>query len=248
MKKVFLGLVLGLTISCFAVVFAEEFVAERASFPILVNGQEFKTDKPIVTINGSTYLPLRAIGEALGVRINWNEEKKQAEVGEPTPVNNNKFSFKNPGNIGETQVILTNDGDAVEKYSVTLSEAKRGDDAFLYLKNNYAYQTMTLENPDQGYEYLLAKFNFKALKLKTDTSYNLSCSDFKMIAGNGNEYSSNIYLRIKDDLRIDGNLYEESERNGWIVYQVKKDDLKPRIAYGRSYDGSGGAWFKAYKD
>ncbi|MFA5716067.1 MAG: stalk domain-containing protein, partial [Candidatus Paceibacterota bacterium] len=33
-----------------------------------------------------TYLPLRAIGDALGVKVNWNDAKKQVEVGEPPKI------------------------------------------------------------------------------------------------------------------------------------------------------------------
>lgn len=84
MKKVFLGIVIGLILSICLTPFAADvtqFIALKAGFPILVNGVEFKSDKPIVTINGSTYLPLRAIGDATGVKVNWNAGKGQAEIG-----------------------------------------------------------------------------------------------------------------------------------------------------------------------
>lgn len=38
-----------------------------ATFPILVNGEKISTDKPAVVIDGSTYLPLKALGQALNV-------------------------------------------------------------------------------------------------------------------------------------------------------------------------------------
>ena len=61
-------------------VFAANLTAITASFPVLVNNQIFTTDKPIVTIDGSTYLPLKAIGEALNVQVNWNNNLRQVEI------------------------------------------------------------------------------------------------------------------------------------------------------------------------
>lgn len=56
------------------------YFAKQADFPLLVDGVEVKLDMPIVTIEDRTYLPLRAIGNVLGVKVDWNNEKGQAEV------------------------------------------------------------------------------------------------------------------------------------------------------------------------
>jgi len=56
------------------------FVAEEATFPILVDGQEVKLDMSAVTIEGRTYLPLRTLGNILGVKVDWNDEKGQVEI------------------------------------------------------------------------------------------------------------------------------------------------------------------------
>lgn len=56
------------------------YIAEQANFPLLVDGVEEKLDMLIVTIEGRTYLPLRAMGNVLGVKVDWNAEKGQAEV------------------------------------------------------------------------------------------------------------------------------------------------------------------------
>lgn len=60
--------------------FADNLTAITASFPVLIDNQIFTTDKPIVTINGSTYLPLKAIGEALNVQVIWNNNLRQVEI------------------------------------------------------------------------------------------------------------------------------------------------------------------------
>ena len=85
MKKIILWTVIGMLIGMFGFVYADEintFVATKAGFKILVNGTEYTNqDKPVVVINGSTYMPLRALGEVLGVKVNWNADKKIVEVG-----------------------------------------------------------------------------------------------------------------------------------------------------------------------
>lgn len=82
MKRFICGFVIGAmlfsVISGFAVA---TYIANPLSYKVLVNGEEFTSDPPPVEIEGRTYLPLRAMGDALGVPVNWNEELWQAEVG-----------------------------------------------------------------------------------------------------------------------------------------------------------------------
>jgi len=61
-------------------VFAVNYKTETANFPILIDGEVWKTDSPVITVDDRTYLPLRALGEALGVGVDWNEDKKQVEI------------------------------------------------------------------------------------------------------------------------------------------------------------------------
>ena len=74
------GVLIGIMLTCVAL--AANWNVELANFPILLNGIEWKTDKPIVTIDGSTYLPLRALGDALGVKVEWNNEMQRVEIGD----------------------------------------------------------------------------------------------------------------------------------------------------------------------
>lgn len=81
MKKFILGFILGALIFSVVGVFAASYVADVAGFKVLVNGKEFVSDPPALVVEGRTYLPLRAMGDALGVPVNWNDELGQAEVG-----------------------------------------------------------------------------------------------------------------------------------------------------------------------
>ena len=80
MKKFICGLLTGVLI-CGTAAFAANYEAVTAGFKVLVNGKEFTSDPPALVVEGRTYLPLRAIGDALGVPVNWNDELGQAEVG-----------------------------------------------------------------------------------------------------------------------------------------------------------------------
>lgn len=83
-KKIVLSMLSGVLIGTLFTNIAgatRDYLAKNASFPVIVNGKTLTTDKPIVTIDGSTYLPLRAMGSALGVSVVWNESLKRVEVG-----------------------------------------------------------------------------------------------------------------------------------------------------------------------
>ena len=82
MKRFICGFLAGATLFATAGVFAVQYAANPVDFKVLVNGKEFTSDPPALEVNGRTYLPLRAMGEALGVPVSWNEELRQAEVGE----------------------------------------------------------------------------------------------------------------------------------------------------------------------
>ncbi len=81
MKKNFIkGFIVGAMLFGSGVLAGTTLDAIQVSFPILVNGETKTFDKPIVVIEGSTYLPLRAMGNVLGVNVSWNEEKRQVEI------------------------------------------------------------------------------------------------------------------------------------------------------------------------
>lgn len=81
MKKFISGFIVGAMLFSVIGVFAVSYVANPVNFKVMVNGEEFVSDPPALVVEGRTYLPLRAIGDALGVPVNWNEERRQAEVG-----------------------------------------------------------------------------------------------------------------------------------------------------------------------
>lgn len=58
----------------------KEFIANKATFPVLINGEQFNSSNPILVVDGKTYLPTKETGDALGVDVKWNEEKSRVEI------------------------------------------------------------------------------------------------------------------------------------------------------------------------
>ena len=81
MKKFITGLLVGAILCSSVGALAVSLIANPADFKVFVNGAEFVSDPPTLEVEGRTYLPLRAIGEALGVPVEWNETLRQVEVG-----------------------------------------------------------------------------------------------------------------------------------------------------------------------
>lgn len=80
MKKFITGIIVGSLLTS-TIAFAASYIANPPTFKVLVNGKEFISDPPTLVVEGNTYLPLRAMGDALGVPVKWNEELRQVEVG-----------------------------------------------------------------------------------------------------------------------------------------------------------------------
>lgn len=76
MKKFIAGLLVGLILCGGA--FAATLNAETTDIKVVINGSQ-SSAMPIV-LNGSTYLPLKAISTVLGCYVNWNEKLRQVEV------------------------------------------------------------------------------------------------------------------------------------------------------------------------
>ena len=82
MKKFLMGFLTGMILfTSIGVIAAVTYIANPVDFKVIVNGEEFVSDPPALEVDGRTYLPLRAIGDVLGVPVSWNEKLRQAEVG-----------------------------------------------------------------------------------------------------------------------------------------------------------------------
>jgi len=223
------------------VIAADQFTAIRATFPIIVNGNVFTSDKAIVTINGSTYLPLRALGEALGVKVNWNSTLNRVEIGE-APIQSTSYSFSNPAPLNVTQTISIEDYLYDYTVEMTIKDIIRGDQAWSMIKSANQFN----DEPPSGYEYMLVKINIKVPYIADGKSFNFySSTAVKSVSSSGKEldYAS----VVNPSPEANATLYMGASNEGWAVFLVGIDDSTPKLVFGKKYDGSGGIWFQAYK-
>ena len=73
--------VLALGMAAGAAVARQKITAElRPDITVKVNGTVQDLDKDAISYNGSTYLPVRAIGEAVGMDVNWDSETQTVSL------------------------------------------------------------------------------------------------------------------------------------------------------------------------
>lgn len=239
MKKSFLkGFVLGSlffsTIS-FATVTYE---AITASFPILINGEVWESDKPTVVIDGSTYLPLKAIGDVLDVKVKWNSDLRQVEIGEDESISNAEtYSRKNPAPLGIEQKIKVSDYGDEYTANISIKEVIRGQKAWNKIEDANSFNS----EPKDGYEYILVKVAVDMLEVKDDKAISMGQYQFKCYSSDNVEYDS--VSVVEPEPQFGTKLYEGGSTSGYITFSVKETDETPKMVFGQNYDGTGGIWF-----
>lgn len=246
MKKFISGFIAGaLIFSMLGVFAAVTYVAKPLDYKVMVNGKEFTSDPPPLEVDGRTYLPLRAMGDALGVPVNWNDEWRQAEVGNSASVAvKNEYSRSNPAPINTIQTYTqTSDWIDEDNYTVSVRvlDVIRGDKAYAALKE----KASLYPEAEDGYEYMNIKIAFSVIDTKGDFAVQPYQSDFVAFSSNNEESPTNYYSSV--DPVLTGSLYEGGNSEGWITLMVKKDDANPKLAYGLDYNGAGGIWFSLTK-
>lgn len=124
MKKIISGLIIGGILGSsllFASAETTSWLAQKATFKVMVRGEEFVPENPPIVVEGRTYLPLRALGEALGVDVYWNEQLKQAEVG----MSNNPAPQTSSSTKGQAQTSTVTSWTA---YKATFKVMVRGEE------------------------------------------------------------------------------------------------------------------------
>ena len=243
MKKFIAGVVVGTLLSG-TIAFAATYTAYTAGYKVLVNGKEFTSDPPPLVVEGRTYLPLRAMGDALGVPVEWNAELGQAEVGITSATTTNQYSRTNPAPIGTTQ-IYTKTSDLFKEDNYTISvkilETIRGEENI----NKVRKPVITDDKPKEGYELMMVKVAVSLISTEEDIAVEPTKASFTCFTSN-NEETEHAYLHMEGENGyswLGGKLYSGGKTEGWICVQVKKDDKNPKIAYGLDYNGLNGIWF-----
>jgi hypothetical protein len=137
-KQLIIGILIGALvfggIPAFA---ASQYILTQARYKIVVSGVEYTdTEYPILNYNGTTYVPLRAIGKLLGNEPRWNEEKRQVELGEAIDID-----------LSQWIDLIT----LCKDYGL---EIVSGSKVFILKKGNITYNLTPINGNIKGIQYL----------------------------------------------------------------------------------------------
>jgi hypothetical protein len=115
----------------------KQLTANYSNIRIVLNGEQI-TPKDATgavvepfTVNGTTYLPVRAIANALNLAVDWDGETKTVFLGETKQSGN--WSLDNPAPFG-TSILIDYKSTIVEsltaKYTASIQEVLRGQAAY----------------------------------------------------------------------------------------------------------------------
>ncbi|MGG1444336.1 hypothetical protein ABE354_20215 [Brevibacillus laterosporus] len=205
MKKVLMGVILGVCVSTAFSVFAapvKQFILTKVNYPVIVDGKEYKDEKnPILNYQGSTYVPLAKISDLTGVTYKWNDSLKRLEIG-----NTSQSAAIKPEQMNNTQV----------KFTRELAE-KENIKSFTTLTPETKVKT---ENPN-GYKKLydaddtnlvLSKAEGKSLPPKLSEGW-ITEKLIRKASGYGVDYSDNNKESI--------NLYKEEGADEKVILTIK---------------------------
>ncbi|BFH16589.1 stalk domain-containing protein [Paenibacillus melissococcoides] len=217
------------------------------SYKLIVDGK--KIDADIRDINGTVYVPLRTVSEALGADVRYDKTSHTITLHSspramPAPqdaaAESRRASRQHPASLGETVVFAAGTGAAeTATGSITVEEIVRGKEAWeqMYAANRFN------KAPRKGYEYILAKVTVSIDSHATpDAAVDVNAFDFTLVSSDGADYPAVAVVTPDPPLRT--KIYVGGTYTGWAAFQVSQDDAEPLIANGRKADGTSGLWFK----
>lgn len=249
MKRSIKGFIAGVILTCIALTCFPAFAAGVAkkidvllnSVTVKINNKTLSGDNIIYKDN--VYIQAKNASDALGKNFAWDKKKNLITiVDKPAPaLPSNQYSYANPAPLNTKQTIQVKELLQTYKVEMVINEIIRGDDAWKKIQEANKFNSAAPE----GYEYILAKIGVTLLDINDGEQFDLSgAAHMKLIASTGKEYD--MQSIVCPEPQLDAKLYKGASSEGWTAFIVKKDDLQPKIAFGRDYNGKGGIWFKAY--
>ncbi|MFC1533129.1 hypothetical protein ACFL7M_07185 [Thermodesulfobacteriota bacterium] len=170
----------------------------------------------------------------------------------PDPIENPNpapgSSNRSPAPVGVKVKTTIERGDAymapkLYNVEITLEEIVRGDEAREHIKA----QGVSDKPPKAGFEYILTRIQFgyfrKARGL-ADETYRLTEGQFAAVSTDGRtEYEIPSVSQQPQPKLIDWLFHPGESREGWILFQVPKDNMKPLLVFKREHvEGVYGIW------
>lgn len=212
-----------------------------SNIKIVVDGQQISTSKEPFTYEGTTYLPVRAVAEAVGKDVTWDGNTKTVYLNSAgtneAHTATASYSRNNPAPVGIEQICTVDN--FTEKYTakVKIVDVYEGSNAWSKIKK----ANMFNEEAPAGKEYILAKVEVELLSSEDDKAISFSKFNFTPFSGENSEY--NIASVVEPEHAFSGSAYEGGTVKGYISFLVDKDDDAPKVVFGDDYNGKGGVWF-----
>ena len=200
--------------------------------------------EPFVS-NGTTYLPVRAVGEALGKEVTWDGTTNTVYIGQkpntedPTPEKpiDSTYNRTNPAPVGTEQTISISKYGSDYTVSIKIIDAFRGIPAWSVIREANRFN----DPAPAGKEYVLFAVTATVESADDDKSVNFSKYDFTAFSSSNAEYER--IPVVLPDPEFDGSAFAGGTIEGWVVATVDVNDEAPKVVYGQKSDGSGGIWF-----
>jgi len=194
-------------------------------------------------INGTTYLPVRAVANALGLGVEWEQATQTVKLtgGGANPssaaISTGAYSRTSPAPIGTAQSVQVKN--ILEDYnaSAVVLETVRGSAALELIKGANQFNSA----PQDGMEYIVAKVRVSINSTAEDKAVSLSSYSFDAYSSDNVEYDS--CFVVNPSPAFGGNVFAGGTAEGYITVQVSVSDPTPKLVFGAKYDGSGGIWF-----
>lgn len=244
----FLSAVLLLTLATSALAaYQAQATLDYTGIQITLNGQAIvptnASGEPVepFAINGTTYLPVRAVANASGLNVEWEQATQTVKLTSTTPVApatpSGTYGRLSPAPIGTAQSV--NVSNYLEEYnaSAVVLEAVRGADAWKMVKEANQFNSA----PKDGMEYIVAKVRVTIDSVSEDKAISLSEYSFDTYSSDNVEYDRASVVDPNPTFR--GSVFAGGTLEGYITVQVNISDPAPKLVFGAKYDGSGGIWF-----
>ena len=97
----------------------DEHTANEVDFKIVIDGKELAFDQPVVTVDGSTYLPIRELFEKLGYDVYWDDVSKMVAISEKQQfIFNDDTSTSREGTLKSGHKYIFRGTDELNNYSI----------------------------------------------------------------------------------------------------------------------------------
>ena len=205
---------------------------------IMIDGKKLDTENEPFISAGVTYLPVRAVAEAVGKNVSWDGETNTVYIDEKKVEYENIYSRNNPAPLGERQTLNIDNEALSYTATVEITDVERGDSAWKKIKAANMYNP----EPKDGMEYILVKAKIIIDKVEGDKAVSINKYMFDAFSSTGEQYD--FYdVTVVPAPEFKGDLYEGGSKEGYFTFLVDKKDEAPKLVFERNSDGSGGLWF-----